>query len=118
MAEKLTIEEARKVAAWCKKQLGLPHWTIKFYFEKVPKGIDIGPDDLGSSTFSADQRRAKIWVSLDRSSNRRECISTICHEYLHVFYADKGIEAEEGMSHNAAYQQENLYTKAYLAGVK
>ena len=118
MAVKLTIIEARKVARWCKKQLGLPHWKFRHYWDKPPNWADVGQDDLGHSDPDLSICRAKIWVSLERHTTRQLAISTICHEYLHVFLMDRGVNDDNDLQHNIAYQQESTYAKAYMAGVK
>jgi len=107
---------------WCTDQLGLEAWFFKFWFQdNIPRDFsDMPTDAMGACIPIVRERYAQIWVSPSRCGTKKEAVSSICHEMVHVFGHDNRFwdtNRYDDFEH-VAYKLENILAKAYIAGVR
>lgn len=99
--KRVSFKQLENAVKWCQNNLNLRDWKIELEIGNTAPGWIIDDGRIGSSQTYVPYFTAKVWVCPKRcKENDTHPISVLCHEMLHVFFYNYGIEDHDERATN------------------
>lgn len=117
-AKQYTKAEWQRAIDWAQEFLGLEDWAFTTWHGGRPEWVRGNEDCLGSSTWSRESKRAKIWVEpIGCRACKIDPFQTLFHEMLHVAFADIGLSSDTPSAEFLLNRLERALLAAYHKGI-